>query len=137
MNNTYKKFYGITLDKDHDCITWDSFADKDPRCYKFVVKQLLLGVEADKDEYNVVEVSTPKDIVKIPIAVLRAGELRVSNPNMVFYESKLTFKLIQGKGPVHILGEDIKDDIDVVYLKGNDFTDTESSDDLSGLDWFV
>lgn len=130
MNNTNNKFYAITLDKDNDCIIWDSFADNDPRCHKLVIKQLLLGVEADEDEYNVVEVSTAKDIVKIPIAVLRAGELRVVNPNMEFYESTLTFKLIQGKGPVHIFGEDIKDDIDVVYVKGNDFSDNEYSDDL-------
>lgn len=128
MNNTNSKFYGITLDKETDSITWDSFADNDPRCHKLVIKQLLLGVEAAEDEYNVVEVSTAKDIVKIPLAVLRAGELRVVNPNMEFYESTLTFKLIQGKGPVHIFGEDIKDDNDVVYVK-NDFMDSEYSDE--------
>lgn len=112
------KLYSITLDKANNCIVWDSFADKDPRCHKLVIKQLLLGEEADGDEYNVVEVSTDTDLIKIPLATLKAGELRVVNPNMEFYESQLTFKLIRGNGPVHILGQDIKDDINVVYVKG-------------------
>lgn len=125
MENTNNKFYSITLDKANNCIVWDSFADNDPRCHKLVIKQLLLGAEADGDEYNVVEVSTERDIIKIPIAILKAGELRVINPNMEFYESQLTFKLTHGKGPVHILGQDIKDDIDVVYVKGSDYMDDE------------
>ncbi|KAH8394441.1 hypothetical protein KR222_005708 [Zaprionus bogoriensis] len=120
MAKSNKTIYGITLNGEKNSITWDSFADKDPLCHKLVVKQVLLGAEADGDEYNVVEVSTARDVVKIPIAVLRVGEMRVVNPNMEFYESKVTFKLIQGNGPVHIFAQDIKDDMDVVYVKGSD-----------------
>lgn len=41
-------------------VSWDpEMNDKEefPRANKLIVKQLLLGVDADKDEYNVVEVS--------------------------------------------------------------------------------
>ena len=54
---------------------------------------------------------TVKDSLKIPIAVLKAGETRAVNPDVEFYETSLTFKLIKGNGPVYIMGQNIKDDV--------------------------
>lgn len=117
MDNTNNKFNSITLDRANSCIAWHSFADYDSPCHKLVIKQLLLGAEAADDEYNGDEVSTDRDNIKIPVDVLTASELRVINANMEFYESQLTFKLIQGIHKYYILGQDFEDDIDV---KGND-----------------
>ena len=46
-----------------------------------------------------------KDSLKIPIAVLKAGETRVLRPNLEFPCASLTFKLTQGAGPVYISGQ--------------------------------
>ena len=42
--------------------------------------------------------------VKIPIAVLKIGEQRVVQSNLEFPEGPVTFKLIEGSGPVIITG---------------------------------
>lgn len=48
-----------------------------------------------------VETKSTKDI-KIPIAVLKVGECRAVQLNLEFPESPVTFKLIEGNGPVYI-----------------------------------
>lgn len=75
--------------------------------HKLIIKQALLGPEATEGEVNVVQVEamTWKDSVKIPIASLKAG-----GPNnqvlldLSFPDPPVTFSLIQGTGPVHIIG---------------------------------
>ncbi|CAG9834920.1 unnamed protein product [Diabrotica balteata] len=75
--------------------------------HKLIIKQALLGPEAQEGEVNVVQVEamTWKDSVKIPIATLKAG-----GPNnqvlldLSFPDPPVTFSLIQGNGPVHIVG---------------------------------
>lgn len=57
------------------------------------------------------QVHTVKDSLKIPIAVLKAGETRAVNPDVEFFETSVTFKLIRGNGPVYIMGQNIKDDV--------------------------
>lgn len=42
--------------------------------------------------------------IKIPIAVLKIGEQRVVQSNLEFPEGPITFKLINGSGPVIITG---------------------------------
>ena len=42
--------------------------------------------------------------IKIPIAVLKIGEQRVVQSNLEFPEGPVTFKLIEGSGPVIITG---------------------------------
>lgn len=44
------------------------------------------------------------DTIKIPIAVLKIGELRSIQTNLEFADV-VTFRLIEGNGPVHILGQ--------------------------------
>lgn len=45
-----------------------------------------------------------RDPIKIPIAVLKVGETRSVRTDLEFPEAPVTFKLIQGNGPVHIHG---------------------------------
>ena len=45
--------------------------------------------------------------VKIPIAVLKVGETRSSRPDLEFPDAPVTFKLIEGSGPVHIHGQQL------------------------------
>lgn len=42
--------------------------------------------------------------IKIPIAVLKIGEQRVVQSNLEFPEGPITFKLVEGSGPVIITG---------------------------------
>lgn len=45
-----------------------------------------------------------QDTIKIPIAVLKIGELRSIQTNLEFADV-VTFRLIEGNGPVYILGQ--------------------------------
>ncbi|XP_017141671.1 nucleoplasmin-like protein [Drosophila miranda] len=123
-----ESFYGVTLTAESNSVTWD--VDEDyARGQKLVIKQILLGAEAKDNEFNVVEVNTVKDSVQIPIAVLKAGETRAVNPDVEFYESKVTFKLIKGSGPVYIHGHNIKDDVEVVDMEEEDEEDDVVEDE--------
>ncbi|KAH8268511.1 hypothetical protein KR026_007957, partial [Drosophila bipectinata] len=79
--------------------------------HKLIVKQLALGPDAKSGEFNVVQVETftnedgEKKEVKIPIAVLKAGETRSLKPNIEFPNGSVTFKLVQGTGPVYVCGK--------------------------------
>lgn len=108
-----ESFYGVTLTGQDSTVSWDVLSnDEDfPRGQRLIIKQILLGAEAKDDEFNVVEVHTVKDSLKIPIAVLKAGETRAVNPDVEFFETSVTFKLIRGNGPVYIMGQNIKDDV--------------------------
>ncbi|XP_067616679.1 nucleoplasmin-like protein isoform X2 [Eurosta solidaginis] len=108
-----ESFYGVTLTGQESTVSWDVLSnDEDfPRGQRLIIKQILLGAEAKEDEFNVVEVYTVKDSLKIPIAVLKAGETRAVNPDVEFFETSVTFKLIKGNGPVYIMGQNIKDDV--------------------------
>ncbi|XP_011182577.2 nucleoplasmin-like protein [Zeugodacus cucurbitae] len=107
-----ESFFGVTLTGQDSTVSWDVLSDDDfPRGQRLIIKQILLGAEAKEDEFNVVEVHTVKDSLKIPIAVLKAGETRAVNPDVEFFETSVTFKLIKGNGPVYIMGQNIKDDV--------------------------
>lgn len=123
-----ESFYGVTLSGQDSTVEWDVISnDEDfPRGQKLIIKQILLGAEAKEDEYNVVEVFTVKDSLRIPIAVLKAGETRALNPDVEFYDTSVTFKLIKGNGPVYILGQNLKDDVEVVDMEDED---TDEEDD--------
>ncbi|XP_053946895.1 nucleoplasmin-like protein [Anastrepha obliqua] len=108
-----ESFYGVTLTGQDSTVSWDVLSnDEDfPRGQRLIIKQILLGAEAKEDEFNVVQVYTVKDALQIPIAVLKAGETRAVNPDVEFFETSVTFKLIKGNGPVYIMGQNIKDDV--------------------------
>ncbi|KAH8362982.1 hypothetical protein KR084_003927, partial [Drosophila pseudotakahashii] len=79
--------------------------------HKLIIKQISLGPEAKTGEFNVVQAETninddgEKKTVKIPIAVLKVGETRSLRPNVEFPNGSVTFKLVQGTGPVYVCGK--------------------------------
>jgi len=123
-----ESFYGVTLSGENSSVEWEVLSnDEDyPRGQKLIIRQILLGADAKENEFNVVEVHTVKDNLKIPIAVLKAGETRAVNPDIEFYETSATFKLIRGNGPVYIHGQNIKDEVEVVDM---DDDETDEEDD--------
>lgn len=46
-----------------------------------------------------------RDAIKIPIAVLKAGETRCVRTDLEFPDAPVTFTLIEGAGPVYIHGQ--------------------------------
>lgn len=113
---------GITLEGENASFTWDVDAlqaggdEADNNGYsgepthKLLIRQILLGAAAAEGEMNVIEVETitVKDKLKIPIAVLKVGETRHLKVELDFPDSPVTFRLTQGKGPVHLLGQHLE-----------------------------
>nr|XP_022917960.1 nucleoplasmin-like protein isoform X1 [Onthophagus taurus] len=103
-------FYALTLEGAKASEVWDPEA-KVPEDYqgghKLIIKQALLGPDAKEGEVNVIQVEamTWKESIKVPVATLKAG-----GPNnqvlldLSFPDPPVTFSLIQGSGPVHIIG---------------------------------
>lgn len=93
-----------------------------PQSNKLVLKRAILGADAAKDEYNVVEVEAlaNTNMVKIPIVVLKVGEDRQVNLGDVeLGDMPVTFRLTKGKGPVHIIGQHLQqaeEDVDAEEL---------------------
>ena len=75
---------------------------------------------------------TVKDSLRIPIAVLKAGETCAVNPDVEFFETSVSFKLISGNGPVYIHGQNIKDEVEVVDM--DDETDDEDGEEEEETD---
>lgn len=55
--------------------------------------------------YFQVETMSQRDAIKIPIAVLKAGETRCVRTDLEFPDAPVTFTLIEGAGPVYIHGQ--------------------------------
>ncbi|XP_034664459.1 nucleoplasmin-like protein [Drosophila subobscura] len=109
-----ESFYGVTLSEKEPIAQFD--VPDIPEEYvvhshKLIIKQISLGSEAKTGEFNVVQAETnvnddgEKKTVKIPIAVLKVGETRSLRPNVEFPNGSVTFKLVQGTGPVHVCGK--------------------------------
>lgn len=107
-----ESFYGVTLSEKEPLAQFE-VDETDIHALdvqKLIIKQICLGVEAKEGEFNVVQAETKvneKEMIKIPIAVLKVGETRVLRPNVEFPSASVTFKLIQGTGPVYIYGQHV------------------------------
>ena len=114
-------FYGVTLTGENNTANWSRFSSDDNLPRGLIIKQILLGADAKEGEFNVVEVCT--DTIRIPIAVLKAGETRALNPGVEFFGTSVSFQLIRGNGPVYIHGQSIKDEVD--YEDGEEEEETD------------
>lgn len=79
------------------------------------LRQVLLAHTAKVGEFNVIEVDAPSTAgqLKIPIAILKrgkAGEQTVMQANLEFPKGPITFRLIEGNGPVHLMGQHLPPD---------------------------
>ncbi|XP_050310581.1 nucleoplasmin-like protein isoform X1 [Anthonomus grandis grandis] len=105
-------FFALTLKGKSANEVWDpeakgAGAEDYQGGHKLIIKQALLGPDATEGEVNVIQVEamTWKDSVKIPVATLKAGS--ANNQvllDLSFPDPPVTFTLIQGNGPVHIIG---------------------------------
>ncbi|XP_061387878.1 nucleoplasmin-like protein [Musca vetustissima] len=109
-----ESFFGVELSEKDPLAQFEvAETDKVLQDQKLIIKQISLGAEA-KDEFNVVQAEVKiadKETLKIPIAVLKAGETRVLKPNLEFPSESVTFKLTQGTGPVYICGQHLVHDL--------------------------
>lgn len=128
-------FYGVTLTEANKTETWDPEVKDDeyPRSNKLVIRQALLGQEAKEGEFNVVQVETMsmKDTVKIPVAILKSDENRQVRLDLEFPDSPATFTLIQGAGPVHLIGQHL---LGALVEEFHDMDDIEEMSDEEEVD---
>ncbi|KAK9732260.1 Nucleoplasmin/nucleophosmin domain [Popillia japonica] len=123
-------FYALTLQGAKASEVWDpeaKGADDSQGGHKLIIKQALLGPEAVDAELNVVQVEamTWKESVKVPVATLKAGQNSQVLLDLSFPDPPVTFSLVQGTGPVHIIGH---------HLIGGPFEEFEHVDDFDEVD---
>lgn len=102
-------FYALTLKGAKATEVWDpeaKGAEDYQGGHKLIIKQALLGPEASDTETNVIQVEamTWKESIKIPVAVLKSGSSNQVLLDLSFPDPPVTFSLVQGTGPVHIIG---------------------------------
>ncbi|XP_033207037.1 nucleoplasmin-like protein isoform X1 [Belonocnema kinseyi] len=110
--------YGITLEGPNASEVWDpEHRAEDPDGtsqhfggdQKLIIKMALLGPEAKAGELNVLEVEATglKGPIKIPIALLEMGKTSQIILDLSFPDPPVTFTLVKGSGPVHIVGHNL------------------------------
>ncbi|XP_037945076.1 nucleoplasmin-like protein [Teleopsis dalmanni] len=103
-------FYGTTLDIKTPLATFENETNIEENLYnaqKLTIKRIILDPSAKENEFNIIEAETlncDSENIRIPIAILKAGETRMLKPNIEFPNKTVSFKLIKGNGPVHIYG---------------------------------
>lgn len=137
-------FYGVTLSGAGAEVKWDPDESTEyQRTSKLVIKQFLLDSKAKDDEYNVVQVSTQAqgvietedgEPIKLPVAILKVGENRSLRTDLEFPDSPVTFKLIEGTGPVHIHGLYLLNTQPYYMEEEDDDIDEEDEEDGSDED---
>lgn len=134
-------FLALTLKGAKASETWDpeSKAAEDYQGgHKLVIRQALLGPEAKEGDVNVVQVEamTWKDSITIPVAILTTG------PNghgqclldLSFPDPPVTFSLLSGSGPVHIIGHHligspIEEFEDIEEMEAEEMLEEEEDED--------
>lgn len=68
-----------------------------------------MGADAKPGEINVLQVEAMglKGLTKIPIAILEAGKQSQVTLDLSFPDPPVTFSLLKGSGPVHIVGHNL------------------------------
>ncbi|XP_076659176.1 nucleoplasmin-like protein isoform X2 [Halictus rubicundus] len=110
--------YGITLEGANSSEVWDpEHKNDDADCtnqhfgadQKLIIKMALLGPEAKPGELNVLQVEAMglKGPIKTPIALLEMGKTAQIILDLSFPDPPVTFTLVKGSGPVHIVGHNL------------------------------
>ncbi|KAL0109724.1 hypothetical protein PUN28_014627 [Cardiocondyla obscurior] len=110
--------YGITLEGPNASEVWDPEHKNDDSDgtdqhigadQKLIIKMALLGPEAKPGELNVLQVEAMglKGPIKTPIALLEMGKTAQIILDLSFPDPPVTFTLVKGSGPVHIVGHNL------------------------------
>lgn len=127
-------FPGVTLNKDKKNEQWEQL-QYDHFKTKLHIKQILLGHDAQPDEYNVVQLELeggPKP-VKQTVAVLKLGEPggQTSLADIEICAQGAKFTLISGSGPVHIMGLQFPELTDVSEEHEEEYLEAEASHSIN------
>ncbi|XP_015119723.1 nucleoplasmin-like protein isoform X2 [Diachasma alloeum] len=110
--------YGITLEGEKSIEVWDPEHKNDDAeggnqhfgvDQKLIIKMALLGPEAKPGELNVLQVEAMglKGLIKTPIALLERGKTEQIILDLSFPDPPVTFTLVKGSGPIHIVGHNL------------------------------
>ncbi|XP_018308009.1 nucleoplasmin-like protein isoform X1 [Mycetomoellerius zeteki] len=143
--------YGITLEGPNASEVWDPEHKNDDSDgaaqdigadQKLIIKMALLGPEAKPGELNVLQVEAMglKGPIKTPIALLEMGKTAQIILDLSFPDPPVTFTLVKGSGPVHIVGHnllgghieefvDMDDEVEEDLDDEDDEKDPEDEDD--------
>lgn len=144
--------YGITLEGANSSEVWDPEHKNDDADggnqhfgvdQKLIIKMALLGPEAKAGELNVLQVEAMglKGLIKTPIALLERGKTEQIILDLSFPDPPVTFTLVKGSGPIHIVGhnllgthmeefDDLEDEMEEENIDDeDDEKDTEIDDD--------
>ncbi|XP_025204146.1 nucleoplasmin-like protein ANO39 isoform X1 [Melanaphis sacchari] len=128
-------FWGVTLDKTKVTEVWDPDVKPDANDsshvfrgeHTLLVKQAVLGPEVPDGEVNVIEVEAMgyKSDIKFPVVVLKGGTGHSQCVlDLLFPDPPVTFKLVKGNGPIHLLGNHS------VGIAGEGMADEEDDDEI-------
>ncbi|KAL1137669.1 hypothetical protein AAG570_009365 [Ranatra chinensis] len=101
--------------------------------HTLLVKQVVLGADAKEGEINVIEVEAMgyRSDVKHPIAVMKGGQQSQAVLDLLFPDPPVTFHLVKGSGPIHLLGNHT---VGTGELVGDDDEDEDLEDELDEED---
>ncbi|KAL6427393.1 hypothetical protein ACFW04_008734 [Cataglyphis niger] len=132
--------YGVTLegynasevwDPEHKNDDSDSAAQHIGADQKLIIKMALLGPEAKPGELNVLQVEAMglKGPIKTPIALLEMGKTAQIILDLSFPDPPVTFTLVKGSGPVHIVGHNLLAFIPGAHIEEFDDIDDEMEEE--------
>jgi len=140
-------FWGAELSCSAPTHSWKLFQEEeeceDDMRHLLFLRQATLGVNAIEGERNIVQV-TSKDfegkVVKHVLCSLTLGQgLDTTDLDLTLqYDHEVSFKLIKGSGPVHLVGNHYVEtppaDEEVVELDETDASEVEDLDDMKDED---
>lgn len=87
-------------------VSSDNLTVKFSHTILLICSQAVLGPKSANGEVNVIQAEAMgyKSDIKFPITVLTGGQTQQVVLDLLFPDPPVTFKLIQGNGPVHLLG---------------------------------
>lgn len=129
-------FWGTELSKENDSFTWTPDVDEDMEDMQqniLFLKRAVLGVKAKEGERNIIEVHC-KDMegndVKHPILSLTLGRDDHADVELTFKQvDEVTFKLIQGSGPLHLVGQTYIETMNNPEMDDTDLPSDEEADE--------
>lgn len=71
---------------------------------------------------------TKRELLKVPVAVLKAGETRSIQVHLEFPDSPVTFRLVEGNGPVYIHGQQSPGNYEI-----DDSTELSGGEEVSAI----
>merc|ERR1711934_1240186 len=110
-----------------DSVKGEDLEDDSKPVHKLLIKSAILMPAAKKDDINIVQIESEgynQEKVKVPVLAMRGGtDLQTYVDILVLSKAKLT--LIQGEGPVHLIGSHCID----FFGSVDEEADTEDEDD--------